>query len=106
MMHDEHYMYRVQWPILRRQLYHLCLNRHGTILLDAVYDSSTQEQPQKNSLQTAVNAWCQAILAELAQKAQATDAWPGWAALVPLFAATERLARDLGAHGGATVPGI
>ena len=41
MMHDEHYMYRVQWPTLRRQLYHLCLNRHGTILLDAVCDSST-----------------------------------------------------------------
>ena len=94
-MHDEHYMYRVQWPTLRRQLYYLCLSRHSSILLDALCDRNSQEQSQKNSLQTAVNTWRQAILAELAQKAHATDAWPGWAALIPLFTATERLAHDL-----------
>jgi hypothetical protein len=43
-----------------------------------------------------MDAWRQAILAELAQKAHAADAWPGWAALMPLFGHTEHLAHDLG----------
>jgi hypothetical protein len=94
-MHDEHDMYRVQWPALRRQLYHLGLNRHGTILLDALRDSSPQAQAQQKSLQAAVNTWCQAILAELAEKVRAADAWPGWRALMPLFGDTARLVHDL-----------
>jgi hypothetical protein len=94
-MHDEHDMYRVQWPALRRQLHHLCLNRHGTILLDALRDSSPQAKARQKTFQAAVNTWREAILAELAEKVRAADAWPGWRALMPLFGDTARLVHDL-----------
>lgn len=93
-MHDERSMYRQQWPALRQHLRHLCLGRHGKILLDTLCDTAAL---QGDTLQAAVAAWRQAILDELAQKLHATDAWPGWRALLPLFADTERLYGTLAA---------
>jgi len=87
-MHDERSLYRHQWLTLRQQLRRLCLGRHANILLDALCDDDTQ---QGDKLRAAVDAWRQAILDEPAQHIHATDAWPGWQALLPLFATTERL---------------
>jgi hypothetical protein len=91
-MHDERSMYRHQWPALRQQLRHLCLGRHAKVLLETLCDD---DKPESEKLQAAVDAWRQAILDELAQKTRAADAWPGWRAVLPLFADTERLHRAI-----------
>ena len=65
-MHDEHDMYRVQRPTLRRQLYHLCLRSHGTILFDVLCNCRTSTDLPSNSGSTALGAlfqprlvfWC------------------------------------------------
>lgn len=90
-MQDERDLYRVQWPTLRRHLHHLCLERHGSMLLDALCASG---KPVCD-LQTAVDSWRQSVLGELAQRARPTAAWPGWAALMPLFGDSEHLYRAL-----------
>jgi len=86
-MQDERDLYRVQWPTLRRHLHHLCLERHGSVLLDTLCASSTPA----GDLQAAVDAWRQSVLGELAQHARSTAAWPGWAALMPLFGDSDHL---------------
>jgi DNA-directed RNA polymerase specialized sigma24 family protein len=93
-MHDERYMYRMQWPVLRQHLHRLCLGSHGKVLLDPLCGCTAYDATDR--VQAAVDAWCQGILADLAQKAQAPDAWPGWAALLPLFGNTRRLYGDIG----------
>lgn len=90
-MQDERDLYRVQWPTLRRHLYRLCLERHGSVLLDALCASGTP----MCDLQTAIDSWLQSVLGELARCARPTAAWPGWAALIPLFGDSERLYRVL-----------
>ena len=90
-MQDERDLYRVQWPTLRRHLHHLCLERHGSVLLDALCASRTPAC----DLQAAVDSWRQSVLGELAQRACPTAAWPGWAALMPLFGDSKRLYRVL-----------
>lgn len=93
-MHDEQVMYRVQWPTLCRHLHRLCRGQHTTVLLDTLCNGC--EPCREHSVQPTVQAWQQAILNELAQKTHASDAWPGWEALIPLFGDTERLCHDLG----------
>ena len=90
-MQDERDLYRVQWPTLRRHLYHLCLERYGSVLLDAL---CTSGKPVCD-LQTAIDSWRQSVLDELTQRARPTAAWPGWRALMPLFGDSERLYRTL-----------
>jgi hypothetical protein len=57
------------------------------VLLDAL---CTDGQPARD-LQAAVDLWRQGILDELARRARPTAAWPGWAALMPLFGHSEHL---------------
>lgn len=90
-MPDERDLYRVQWPTLRRHLHHLCLERHSSVLLDALCASGTAAY----DCQTAVDAWRHSVLDELAQRARPTAAWPGWGALMPLFGDSERLYQAL-----------
>ena len=86
-MPDERDLYRVQWPTLRRHLHHLCLGHYGSVLLEGL---CARDQPACN-LQATVDPWRQSILDDLARRAQHPAAWPGWAALVPLFGDSERL---------------
>ena len=62
-MPDDRNLYRVQWPTLRRRLHHLCLERYGSVLLDALCTSGKLAC----DLQTAVDSWRQSVLGELAQ---------------------------------------
>ena len=93
-MHDERYMYRVQWPALRGHLYHLCLGGHKTALLGTLCNCG--ESCEGKKVQAAVDAWRQGILEELEQKTHASNAWSGWQALIPLFGHSKRLYRDIG----------
>ena len=94
-MHDEQYMYRVQWPALRQHLYRLCLGCHKHALLDTLCGCG--EVSVADRVKTAIDTWRQGILEELAEKTHAADAWPGWGTLLPLLSDTERLYRDIGA---------
>jgi hypothetical protein len=93
-MHDEQVMYRVQWPALCQHLHRLCLGQHKTVLLDALCYGC--EASEAHRVKTTVQSWQQAILDELAEYTHASDAWPGWEALIPLFGDTERLCHDIG----------
>lgn len=92
-MHDELFMYRVQWPALRRCLYRLCLGDHRTALLEGLCNCVDIRVADR--VRESVDAWRQAILKELERKTHAADTWPGWQALIPLFAHSDRLYRDI-----------
>ncbi|MBM3225952.1 MAG: hypothetical protein FJZ47_19445 [Candidatus Tectomicrobia bacterium] len=92
-MPDEQHLYRVEWPRLRRHLYRVCLGQYRQLLLDQLCRCAG---PVSDDVTSAVESWVQAILTDLARQAQVPDAWPGWAALLPLFGNMVRLSRDLG----------
>lgn len=95
-MDDAQQMYRLRWPALRRCLYQLCLRSDRVaVLLDGLRKSTNQTPTGSQALRQAVATWRDAILADLAPKTLATDAWPGWRALMPLFGNTEKLTRAL-----------
>ena len=86
-MPDERDLYRMQWPTLRRQLHHLCLERYGSVLLAGF----CIREASACGLRATVDRWRQHILDALTGRTQQPGAWPGWAALVPLFGDSERL---------------
>lgn len=92
-MHDEQELYRHQWRALRRTLYHVCLHPAQLQGLEGLcvdgHACPTLRVPM------AVEGWRQRILAVLAQRAQARDAWAGYEALLPLFGDTNRLDRAI-----------